>query len=280
MSDTAGFYDDLAGTYDRLHSDWELTVMTAGRTLDALLRRVLGDREHRLLDCAAGIGTQVLGAARHGHQVAGTDLSVGALRRARAEAGRTGVPAPLVVADMRRLPYADGSFDAVICADNAIAHLLADGELELALGEMRRVLRDGGLVVVTLRDYDLLSRERPPVLPTHVSHGEHGLLLTVPVCEWSADGTRYLLRQLQLAEQPGGGWVTAERRVLCRAYGRAQVREAAERAGLGGARWVMPTEGFFYQPVLLATRHPAPRPEVRNPAGAAASGRAASPWRP
>jgi ubiquinone/menaquinone biosynthesis C-methylase UbiE len=256
VTDTAGFYDDLAGTYDRIFTDWERSVQIQGRTLDTLLRSELGRGAdgvgHRVLDCAAGIGTQFLGLAAHGHRVAGADLSAGALRRARLEARRVGLPATLTVADMRRLPYADSSFDAVVCADNAIAHLLADGDLALALGEMRRVLRDGGLVVLTLRDYDRLAQERPPVLPTHVSRVDGRLVLTVPMWDWAPDGHRYLLRQLQLTEQAGGGWSTVERRIDCRAYGRAEVREAAEGAGLAGVRWVMPMEGYFYQPVLLA----------------------------
>ncbi|HEY6793677.1 MAG TPA: class I SAM-dependent methyltransferase [Kineosporiaceae bacterium] len=255
MTDTAGFYDDLAGTYDRIFVDWEHSVQVQGRTLDTLLRGALGNQGHRVLDCAAGIGTQLLGLARHGHCVAGADISSGALRRARLEARHLGVPAPLAVADMRRLPFADSSFDVVVCADNAITHLLDDGDLAAALGEMRRVLRPGGLVVLTLRDYDRLSAERPPLLPTHLSRTERGAAtLTVPMCEWSPDGGRYLLRQVQVSEQPSGGWVTVERRVRCRAYGRAEVRCAAEHAGLSGVRWVMPTEGYFYQPVLLATR--------------------------
>src|SRR5690606_24826410 len=97
------------------------------------------------------------------------DISSGALRRARIEARRVDVPAALAVADMRHLPYADSTFDVVVCADNAVAHLLADGDLPRALAEMRRVLRPDGLLVLTLRDYDRLSHERPPVLPTHLS---------------------------------------------------------------------------------------------------------------
>jgi glycine/sarcosine N-methyltransferase len=259
MTDPTGFYDDLAGTYDRIFTDWEQSVLDQGRRLDQLVRSELGDRQHRVLDCAAGIGTQLIGLARHGHHVAGADISGGALRRARLEARRTGVPAPLAAADMRRMPYADGSFDAVVCADNAIAHLLDDGDLARALAEMRRVLRGGGLVVVTLRDYERLGQERPPVLPTHLSRNDRGLTVTVPICDWSPDGRRYLLRQLQISEQPSGGWVAVERRVQCRAYGRAEVRWAAETAGLAGVRWVTPAERYFYQPVLLATRPPVSR---------------------
>ena len=254
MTDTTGFFDDLAGTYDRIFTDWERATDAQGRTLDALVRSQLGDREHRILDCAAGIGTQLLGLARHGHEVVGADVSAGALRRARLEARRTGLPPTLAVADMRRLPFADESFDGVICADNAVAHLLGDGELVVALSQMRRVLRPGGLLVLTLRDYDQLSLDRPPVLPTHLSRSDDRLTLTVPLCEWADDGRRYLLRQLQLAERSTGGWSTVERRVWCRAYGRAEVRESAEAAGLVATRWIMPAEGFFYQPVLLAAR--------------------------
>jgi len=252
VTDTAGFYDDLSGTYDRIFTDWDRSVEVQGRVLDTLLRSELGDGDHQVLDCAAGIGTQLLGLSQHGHRVAGTDVSSGALFRARSEARSRQVAAHLAVGDMRALPYADSVFDAVVCADNAVAHLLADGDLARALGQMRRVLREGGLLVLTLRDYDRLSQERPPVLPTHLSRTGDGLLLTVPVCEWSDDGRRYLLRQLQLTEQPGGAWAAVERRISCRAYGRAEVREAAECAGLDGVRWVMPTEGYFYQPVLLA----------------------------
>lgn len=257
MTDTAGFYDDLANTYHRIFHDWDRSVESQGRTLDTLLRSELGPGPHRILDCAAGIGTQLLGLAARGHDVAGADISAGALRRARLEARRRGLSVPLTVADMQHLPFADASFDVILCADNAVAHLLEDEALTDTLWEMSRVLRPGGMALVTLRDYDQLSTERPPVLPTHVSDGESGLVLTVPVCEWAPDGTRYLLRQLQLTEQPRGGWVTSERRIHCRAYSRAEVRFAAEKAGLVDVRWVMPTEGHFYQPVLLGGRPPA-----------------------
>jgi glycine/sarcosine N-methyltransferase len=254
MSDVAAFYDDLAGTYDRIFADWQSAVHAQGRILDALLRGALGDRDHVVLDCAAGIGTQLLGLARRGHRIVGTDLSPHAVDRARAEVTAAGLPAALAVGDMRRLPFASAAFDGVVCADNSVAHLLDDGDLSRALREMCRVLRPGGLLVLTLRDYDRLSLERPRVLPTHLSRSGERLTVTVPLCEWADDGRHYLLRQLQLTERPDGGWSAAERRVTCRAYGRAELRQEAERAGLVDARWIMPGEGSFYQPVLLATR--------------------------
>jgi hypothetical protein len=43
-----------------------------------------------------------------------------------------------VVADIRALPWADASMDAVICADNAVPHLLTDHDIARASAESRR----------------------------------------------------------------------------------------------------------------------------------------------
>lgn len=55
---------------------------------------------------------------------------------------------------MRALPFADGAFDVVVCADNSLPHLLTPQDVTRALGEMCRVARPRGLVVVSTRDYD------------------------------------------------------------------------------------------------------------------------------
>jgi ubiquinone/menaquinone biosynthesis C-methylase UbiE len=70
-----------------------------------------------------------------------TDYSDGMI----AEAKKGDCPANLTfeVADAMNLPYADGSFDAVLIA-NAL-HIVPDPEK--ALGEIRRVLRPGGIMI-------------------------------------------------------------------------------------------------------------------------------------
>jgi ubiquinone/menaquinone biosynthesis C-methylase UbiE len=79
-----------------------------------------------------------------GAQVVGVDVSTGMLRTARAA-----VRGALVEADMRSLPFADGSFDAVWC----MAALLHVPKVEAAgvLSEIARVLADGGLLALGLR---------------------------------------------------------------------------------------------------------------------------------
>lgn len=91
------------------------------------------------------------------------DLPCGTLRHARALAARgfdvTGVdlqqqllcgdaPVPRAVADMRRLPLADGAFDLVLNLWNSFGYFLDEAEEIAALTEFRRVLRPGGLVLL------------------------------------------------------------------------------------------------------------------------------------
>lgn len=63
--------------------------------------------------------------------------------------------APAVQGSLLALPYADASFDAVWCANTT--QYLDDDELPLALSEMSRVVRDGGLVAVKDLDATMVT---------------------------------------------------------------------------------------------------------------------------
>ncbi|WP_420803360.1 class I SAM-dependent methyltransferase [Streptomyces naphthomycinicus] len=56
--------------------------------------------------------------------------------------------------DVLCLPFEDDSFDAVWCSDTV--RYLDDGQLSVALGEFRRVLRPGGVLAVRERDPSLV----------------------------------------------------------------------------------------------------------------------------
>lgn len=157
----ARFYDELADDYHLIYSDWDASIRRQGAALDALIGRAGAD----VLDCACGIGTQAIGLALRGHRVTGTDISPRAAARAAREAARRSLRLRTAAADMRHLPFADGRFDAVVCADNSLPHLLTGQEVRAALAEMRRVLRPGGLLLVSTRPYDELVRERPASTP-------------------------------------------------------------------------------------------------------------------
>ena len=91
------------------------------------------------MGCGTGIFTVDLLAA--GSKVTGLEISFPMLLRAGKKAG--GRPFRMVLGDMRRLPFANGSFDKTVSV-TAIEFL--DEDAWVAVAEMFRVTRPGGLV--------------------------------------------------------------------------------------------------------------------------------------
>jgi SAM-dependent methyltransferase len=103
----------------------------------------LGDVSGReVLDFGCGHAMAAVVLARRGARVTAFDLSGGYLAEARERAAANECAIDFVQADGERLPFADGSFDAVW--GNAILHHL---DLNIAGREIRRVLRPGGVAV-------------------------------------------------------------------------------------------------------------------------------------
>jgi SAM-dependent methyltransferase len=237
---TGRFYDDLAPTYDLIFADWEASTARQAAALAPLL-----PRGSAVLDCACGIGTQALGLAALGYPVVGSDLSPVAAARASREAIARSLALPVVAADMRALPFASGTFDVVLAADNAVPHLLTPADLVAAAAEMRRVLRPGGRLVLTTRDYDSLRRDRP--LSTPPQRNANGTV-TFQLWHWNAEGTHYDTEHFQLVPR-GDEWTTTVRRASYWAITRAELGELLTEAGFTDVTW---PDTDFFQPVLSA----------------------------
>ncbi len=131
---------DLARPADlRLDDDVYLDHETWVRPAFERLGEVAG---LRVLDFGCGHAMASVVLARRGARVTALDLSGGYLAEAGRRAEANGVTVDLVQADGQRLPFAVGSFDRVW--GNAVLHHL---DLRRAAGELRRVLRPGGLAV-------------------------------------------------------------------------------------------------------------------------------------
>jgi len=116
----------------------------------------------RLLDLGCGPGSITLGLAEAvaPGEVVGVDLQPSQVAQAQALSAARGVKnVRFEVADVYRLPFPDGSFDAVF-AHVVLMHLR---EPVRALAEMRRVLRPGG--VAGVRDCDWGGRIHTPMTP-------------------------------------------------------------------------------------------------------------------
>ncbi len=130
-------FDRIAPVYDLMNR-----VMTAG--LDGRWRRLTAEaavREgDRVLDAACGTGDLAIADLKAGaSRVTGLDFSEAMLERARKKA-----PLDWVRGDMLALPFADATFDAATVGFGV--RNVAD--LELALRELRRVLRPGGRLAI------------------------------------------------------------------------------------------------------------------------------------
>lgn len=107
-----------------------------------LARRLPVPDRARVLDVGCGAGTYVRYQAGLGHRAAGVDFSLPSLRRALdADPGRKG---RYLAADGYALPFAPDVFDLVTC----IGVVQASGRPDALIGEIARVLRPGGLVIV------------------------------------------------------------------------------------------------------------------------------------
>ncbi|WP_307680272.1 class I SAM-dependent methyltransferase [Streptomyces sp. V4I2] len=134
-------YDKEADAYDATRGGEPRAAAAA----DAVLGLVPA-AARRLLDvaCGTGIVTRRLAAARPALRVTGADLTYGMARMA---AGR--LPGAIVLADSRRLPFPDGTFDAVTSV--WLLHLLdGPGDVRAVVAECARVLRPGGVYVTTV----------------------------------------------------------------------------------------------------------------------------------
>src|SRR5262245_32676224 len=118
-------YDQLADHYHLIFENWDASIARQASAIGPILERECGPAGiTRVLDCACGIGTQVLGLLKLGFTVFGCDLSPQAISRAKVEAAQRGFEPNFSVADMLDLRSLEQSdFDAVLCMDNALPHL-------------------------------------------------------------------------------------------------------------------------------------------------------------
>jgi SAM-dependent methyltransferase len=143
LSDKA-FVGSIPEVYDRC-----LGPMLFHPYAEDLVRRLAGLNPERVLELAAGTGIVTAEAARvlpPGTELVATDLSQAMLDVAARKVTATNVT--FRTADAQRLPFPDGSFDAVVCQFGVM--FLPDRAA--AYEEMRRVLRPGGTLLFNTWD--------------------------------------------------------------------------------------------------------------------------------
>lgn len=248
--------------YYRLYRHYLLPAEQTQAEAGFLVRRLQPRPGERWLDLPCGYGRHLLAlaAARPDLRLSGGDLNRAYLREPglRQAAG-------VAACDMRRLPFADASFDAVLNLLNSFGYYPpGDKKLKLAnvkaqmlnpharnpqplddratLAECARVLRRGGRLVLDLANrralIDLVRRQ--PAI--RYAGGECEVLE-----RFALDGAGEVLRNETIWRWPDG----CERaRYRLRLYTPGQIRRLLERAGFEGVKI---HGGFDGRP--LDTRH-------------------------
>ena len=146
----AWLYDMYAGRYDGIkeNDDVDEHLYIA----QPLLERIQPQLDPLVLDVACGTGRMAIALCQHarfeGH-ILGMDISRGMLLQAhqRLEEEHFRDYVELIRASAQELPFEDGAFDVVTCME-ALEFMPDPAQ---TLGELQRVLRPGGLLLMTLR---------------------------------------------------------------------------------------------------------------------------------
>ena len=146
MSETLTL-EALTAVKEKQHATWSSgDYAVIGTTLqlmgEQLCEAVDVSAGWKVLDVAAGNGNAALAAARRGCEVVATDYVEDLLDRARRRADADGLTLTTKVADAEDLPFADGSFDAVL----STVGVMFTPDPRRAAHQLVRVVRPGGRV--------------------------------------------------------------------------------------------------------------------------------------
>jgi len=251
MNITQTFYDNLASQYDKLFLDWQSTTHEQAAILDTLFKNNGFDESARILDCACGIGTQCIGLASLGYQVAASDISSKELEKAKKRAADNNVSICFKRADFCALSETfSEKFDVVIAMDNALPHMLSKSELEAAVKSIAGQIAPGGIFVASIRDYDTLLINKPPYSPPYIHKTANGQRVSFQTWTWEGDCytlTQYIIEDAQALQ-------ISKFDCKYRATRREELTNLLYSAGCSKVIWKFPEETGFYQPIVIAKK--------------------------
>jgi SAM-dependent methyltransferase len=162
--------------------DFGVVAKTIAAGGEAFIKRLAIPAGSRVLDVACGTGNLAVPLARSGCIVTGLDIAPNLLEQARDRAKSEGLNIAFDEGDAEQLPYADGSFDAVVSMFGA----MFAPRPEVVAAEMARVLKPGGLLAMANWDPQSFTGEMfrlsskhvppPPGVPPPVLWGDETVI--------------------------------------------------------------------------------------------------------
>ena len=251
MSIIQTFYDNLASQYDKLFLDWQATTQEQAHILDRIFTANGFDKNANILDCACGIGTQTIGLAAIGYNVTGSDISDGEIAEAKERAKKNNVSVSFEHANFCALSNTfSEQFDIVIAMDNALPHMLTSNDLASAIKSIVNQIKDGGMFVASIRDYDALLMDKPPYSPPYIHKTAKGQRVSFQTWTWEGDNYRLI----QYIVDDEDTLQVSKFECEYRATRRQEMTDLLMANGCSEVVWMFPEETEFYQPIVVAKK--------------------------
>lgn len=251
MSITQTFYDNLASQYDKLFLDWQGTTREQAIILNKIFAANGFNQSASILDCACGIGTQSIGLAEMGYHVTGSDISRGEIAEAKRRAEKACVNVRFEYADFCALSDTfSEQFDIVIAMDNALPHMLTHAHLASAMKSIVNQMKNGGLFVASIRDYDALLEDKPPYSPPYIHKTAKGQRVSFQTWTWEGD----TYRLIQYIVDDEDHLQVSKFECEYRATRREELTNLLWENGCSEVTWLFPEESGFYQPIVAAKK--------------------------
>lgn len=250
----SAFYDSLAADYHLIFQNWQAARERQSQTIAKWLEDFRVQKNDPVLDCACGIGTQIIGLSQLGYErLYGTDISKVATERAASEARKLGISLPLVTVDIRQLAgWAPLRFEAILAIDNVLPHFLASNDLQLALANIKKCLTEDGLFIASVRDYSEIRKNRPTATPVTKSLDKNQTVFSFQEWEWKPGTDIYKMYHYTLKQNPEEEWQIQKRSACYRAWKLSELVEIYKSAGFGKIEIADEAQSGFYQPVIFA----------------------------
>jgi demethylmenaquinone methyltransferase/2-methoxy-6-polyprenyl-1,4-benzoquinol methylase len=177
--EVAGMFDKVASGYDRTNA-----ILSGGNAAlwrMATVNAIAPKPGEKILDIAAGTGTSAKAIAKSGAEVVALDFSPGMV----AEGRRRHPDLTFVEGDAEALPFPPSSFDVVTISFG----LRNVNNPQLALGEMYRVLKPGGRLVIC----EFSHPPRPLVAGSYHAYLKYIMPAVASVTSTHRDAYTYLM---------------------------------------------------------------------------------------
>lgn len=137
------YWEKVAGSYDRLVG--ETGDVAHRKVINPIVSKFLGDlKGQSVLDAGCGNGYWSRRLAKKANKVVGVDFTEELIQVAKSKSSASNLE--FIVGDLKKLNLPEDTFDVVLC--NMVL-MDVDG-LDKAVGEMARVLKTGGRLVVSV----------------------------------------------------------------------------------------------------------------------------------